>query len=183
MWPQPRPARRKACFAPRSARRQVSGDCTAKSRPAVNGVRSVSTSCTCFDAVFTGTVPRCAAIACVGAATVTKGTASSGSATTPAGRSGSEPTTPMRHVPSSTGWITPPRTSTYNRSGVCGNAARLWVAARVSAPMGNITSTATESSGSRPSATLRARALKVSMCSATARASTSSSRPASVSCG
>jgi len=42
MWPHPKPARRKACLAPRSASRQVRGDSTPNSLPRDSSERSVS---------------------------------------------------------------------------------------------------------------------------------------------
>src|SRR5256885_9928988 len=47
MAPQPRPARKKACFAPRSASRHVFAEKTPKSLPCDSSERSVRTSCLC----------------------------------------------------------------------------------------------------------------------------------------
>ena len=65
----------------------------------------------------------------------------------------------------------------------CGATHPECVAARVKSTIGTITSTTTESSGSKPSRIARARALNPSMVSATDRASTSRLRPSSVSFG
>ncbi|WP_284259338.1 hypothetical protein [Acidocella aquatica] len=69
------------------------------------------------------------------------------------------------------------------RSGVAGKRSPKEAAARVSTAIGNITSIATESSGSTPEDMLLARAFKALSVFATALASASSSRPASVSTG
>src|SRR5439155_14520020 len=112
MPPQPRPARRKACFAPRSASRQVFAEKTPKSFPCDSSERSVRTSCLCCASARAGIGPLSDAKGCVGDATKAIPTLSSCSLVSSAGAVGRVPITPKAQRPSITGCKTAPSAST-----------------------------------------------------------------------
>src|SRR5882762_8731484 len=117
MPPQPRPARRKACFAPRSASRQVFAVKTPNSFPCESSERSVRTSCRCCARTRAGIAPLIDANGCVGDATNAHPMLSRCSRVSSAGAVGREPITPKAQRPSSTGCKTAPSASTYSLSG------------------------------------------------------------------
>ncbi|MNN31463.1 hypothetical protein D3C81_1451510 [compost metagenome] len=112
IWPQPNPARKNACLAPRSASRQICGEKTPNVVPSVSVVRSVSTNCTWSFKSRGRMSPLQDANGCDGAATVTMGTSNSFSASNNSGTAGMEPLIPSRHACPSTGCMTAPRAST-----------------------------------------------------------------------
>src|SRR6202171_5841935 len=98
--PQPRPARKKACFAPRSASRQVFEEKTPNSFPCDSSERSVRTSCLCCARTVAGIGPFSVARGCFGEATKSILTPNKRSRVSWEGAVGREPITPKEQRPS-----------------------------------------------------------------------------------
>ena len=94
-----------------------------------------------------------------------------------------KPATASEHRPSRTGRRMPPSASTSTRRGVSGNAMLKSRTARANTWMGNITSSATASSGSSPPPSARAFPFSVPTWRVIARASATSAWPSRVSTG